>query len=73
MVLHTKSMSKMICQKSFIRSTQGTVFTILYFLCNLLMGPKAGVLHYTRLKKLGSDKHSTILGKFLSYEENEVL
>ncbi len=31
------------------------------------------VLHYTRLERLASDKHSSILGPFMSYEENEVL
>ncbi len=31
------------------------------------------VLHYTRLKRLSSDKHLTLFGTFVSNEENEVL
>ncbi len=31
------------------------------------------MLHYTRLERLASDKDSSLLGQFLSYEENEVL
>jgi hypothetical protein len=33
----------------------------------------ARVLHYTRLERLARDKHSDLLGTFISYEENEVL
>ncbi len=31
------------------------------------------VLHYTKLERLAMDKHSSLLGIFVSYEENEVL
>jgi len=31
------------------------------------------VLHYTRLRRLAGDKHSSLLDPFVSYEENEVL
>jgi hypothetical protein len=31
------------------------------------------LLHYTRLKRIGKNKHSNLLGPFASYEENEVL
>ncbi len=31
------------------------------------------MLHYTRLERLSSDKDSSLLGQFLSYEENKVL
>jgi hypothetical protein len=31
------------------------------------------VVHYTRLKRLSSDKHFRLLGAFVSYEETEVL
>ncbi len=34
---------------------------------------KARVFHNTMLERLTSDKHSNLLGQFLSYEENEVL
>ncbi len=30
-------------------------------------------LHYTSLESLASDKHSSLLGSIVSYEENEVL
>ncbi len=33
----------------------------------------ARLLHYTMLERLATEKHSGLLGPFLSYEENEVL
>jgi hypothetical protein len=30
------------------------------------------VFHYTKLEKLARDKHSSLLGSFVSYKENEV-
>jgi hypothetical protein len=30
-------------------------------------------LHYTWLERLACEKHSSLLGLFVSYEENEVL
>ncbi len=33
----------------------------------------SSVLHYTRLEKLARNKHSSLLGSFINYEENEVL
>jgi hypothetical protein len=35
--------------------------------------PNKLVLHYTRLERLAGDKHSSLLGPLVSYEENEVL
>ncbi len=37
------------------------------------MGQQASVLHYNRLERLASDKHSSLLGPFISYKESEVL
>jgi hypothetical protein len=37
------------------------------------MAQYAGVLHYTILERLARDKHSSLLGPFVSMEENEVL
>ncbi len=34
---------------------------------------KARVLHNVKLERLTRDNHSSLLGSFLSYEENEVL
>ncbi len=51
--------------------TIGTVFTTLYFLCNLQMGPKAQVLYYIRLERIARKKHSSLLGPFESYQENK--
>ena len=31
------------------------------------------MLHYTRLERLARDKHSSLLGPFVSYEEKVVL
>jgi hypothetical protein len=33
----------------------------------------ARLLHYTELKRLARAKHSSLLGPFISYKENEVL
>jgi hypothetical protein len=30
------------------------------------------MLHYAKLKKVSGDKHSSLLGAFVSYKENEV-
>ncbi len=49
----------------------GTIFRMLHFLRNLIMSPISK--GYTRLERLGSDKHSSIMCPFVSYEENEVL
>ncbi len=35
-------------------------------------GPNNPVLLYTRLQRLSRDKHSSLLGPFVSYGENEV-
>ncbi len=37
------------------------------------MSPKARVLHYIKLSRFATDKHSILLDQFISYEENEVL
>jgi len=37
------------------------------------MGPNKIGLYYTRLERLARDKHYSLLGPFVSYEENEVL
>jgi hypothetical protein len=49
------------------------VFTPLHLLHNLMNGPNKLVLHYTGLERLARDKQSSLLGRFVSYEENEVL
>jgi hypothetical protein len=52
----------------------GAVFTSFHFLCNLRkMGPNKIGLYYTRLERLARVKHYSLLGPFVSYEENEVL
>jgi hypothetical protein len=37
------------------------------------MGKKARVLNFTRMEKHARDKNSSLLGPFISYEENKVL
>ncbi len=51
----------------------GTTFTKPYFLRNLRMSPKARVLHYIKLPRFSTDKHSSLLDQFISYEKKEVL
>jgi hypothetical protein len=36
-------------------------------------GPLKLVLYYTRLEKYAIDKHSSFLGLFVNYKDNEVL
>ncbi len=43
------------------------------FFLNYELAQYVRVLHYTRPEKLDKDKHSCLLGPFVSYEENEVL
>ncbi len=66
-----------------INTSPGDTFTTLYFLCNLEMGPYATVLdpanlfslvlNYTRVERIARDKHPSLLGTFVSQEENQVL
>ncbi len=37
------------------------------------MGTISRVLHYSRLERLARDKQSSLLGQFISYEENKVI
>jgi hypothetical protein len=59
--------------KSFATQAPGTVFTTLHLLLNLRMGPTSQTITLHYAKKASSDKHSSLLGAFVSYEENEVL
>ncbi len=52
--------------------TRGHIHNILFFSL-LINGPNELVLHYNKLERLVSDKHSSLLGTFVSYEENEVV
>ncbi len=56
-------------QKQFYRLL-GTYSQNLIFLLTDEIGPISQC--YTRLKKFSNDKHSSLLGTFVSYEENEV-
>jgi hypothetical protein len=51
----------------------GTLITALHFLCNLLIGAKARVLHYSKLEMLVKNKYSSLLGPFVSFGENKGL
>jgi hypothetical protein len=52
--------------------THMVIITTLHFLHYLYKcAQKAEVLHYARLEMVA--KHSSLLGSFISYEENEVL
>ncbi len=42
------------------------------FFATLELAQKDRALHYTRLERFARDKHSSILGLIISYEENEV-
>jgi hypothetical protein len=46
----------------------GAIFKKLHFLHKLQMGPMHK-RHYTRLERLDRDKHSSLLGPFVSYDE----
>ncbi len=50
-----------------------TVFTTLHFLLNLRIGPVSYSVTSHKTKILSIDKHSSLLGAFVSYEDNEVL
>jgi len=48
--------------------SQHFIFSVTYESAQLVR-----VLHYTRLKRLSNDKHSSLLGTFINFEGNEVL
>jgi hypothetical protein len=47
----------------------GAVFTTIVFLCNL----RNGTVSKSVMLNLAMEKHSRLLGKFVSYKENEIL
>ncbi len=51
----------------------GTTFTKPYFLGNLRMSPTSLSVNYHRLEKFATDKYSSLLNQFVSYDEIEVL
>ncbi len=57
---------------SFIVQAPWEILT-LRFLCNLRMGPKSYSETLLQAERLARDKHSSLLGPFITYEENKVL
>ncbi len=53
--------------------TQESYSQHLIFIVTYKRAKKVRVLNYTRLEKLASDKHSSLLGRFVSYKENVLL
>ncbi len=53
--------------------TQGQFSEHFFFSVSYKWAQKTTVLHYTRLKRLVRDKHSSLLGPFITYEENKFL
>jgi hypothetical protein len=51
----------------------GAAITTLHFLCNLKRDPETRGLHYACLERLDREKHSSLLGLFISYKENKGL
>jgi hypothetical protein len=45
------------------------IFTTLMFFLTYEWAQKARTLHYTRIKRLPSDKHSSLFRTFIRYEE----
>jgi hypothetical protein len=52
---------------------QGPYSLLLIFFLTYEWAQKARTLHYTKIKRLPSDKHSSLFRAFISYEEIEVL
>jgi hypothetical protein len=52
-------------------TASGTIFTTLIFFVTLEWTQKARVLCYTTMESLVRDKHSSLLGPFISYEEKK--
>ncbi len=53
--------------------TPGTVFKHFIFFVTYIRAQYARILHYSKLERLVSDKNSSLLRPFISYEENELL
>ncbi len=56
-----------------VNMTPGTVFATLHFLLDLQMGPITYSVALHKTGKACRDKHSRVLGSFVSYKENDVL
>jgi hypothetical protein len=54
-------------QKSFIILAPGAIFATLHFI--VIHAQQARELQYTKLERLAGDKHSIVLGPFVSYKE----
>jgi hypothetical protein len=71
--------SKVIKKVKCWEYNSGTIFITLHFLCNFISlitykwTQYASLLLYTRLGRLARDKYSSLLGPFLSCEENKML
>jgi hypothetical protein len=52
---------------------RGLLSQDIIFNVTCLWALSARVIHYTRPERLDKDKHSSFLGRHVSYEENEVL
>ncbi len=59
--------------RSFVNARQWPYSQHSIFFVTYESAQYARLLHNSRLKRLTSDKHSNLLGQFLSYEENVVL
>jgi hypothetical protein len=70
---HSSLLEPFVSYKENENMDPGVILTTLHFLYNLQIGPKARVLHYTKLEILARDKHSSLLEPFISYAKNEVL
>jgi hypothetical protein len=53
--------------------TSGTIFTTFHFIRNFGMGPLSWSVLEHRPGRLASNKNSSLVNPFISYEENEVM
>ncbi len=65
------AMELIMALKGFME--QGPYSQHFFFFVTYELGQWARVFHYIRLEMLARNKHSSLLGQFVSYEENKVL
>ncbi len=56
-----------------MNTTPGAVFTTLHFFVTHEWAQLARALHKVRVERPASEKHSSLLGQFISYEEKSVV
>ncbi len=64
-----RPINKLSRKQRVLNTAPGTVLTTLHFLLNLQKGPISYSVTLRQTKRLSSDKHSSLMGAFISYKK----